>query len=102
MIIKRQDNGLHIQILEATRLSLRCEESMRACGFGRKLGLRIRRKEKEKAENEDLRISYEGIYVLDANALMRYLSNGIGAEKVDALIRRQAKDGCAFLISVVN
>ncbi len=42
------------------------------------------------------------IYVLDASAVIRYLSNGIGAEKVDALIQRAVKDEVRLLISVVN
>jgi ribonuclease VapC len=42
------------------------------------------------------------IYVLDASAAMRYLTNGIGAEKVDALIQRSYQCEVRLLISVVN
>jgi predicted nucleic acid-binding protein len=41
-------------------------------------------------------------YVLDASALVRYLSNGPGVAKVDALIDRAAKDQVRLLISAVN
>lgn len=41
-------------------------------------------------------------YVLDANAAMRYLSNGLGEERVAALIQRAAKGEARLLISVVN
>ncbi len=40
--------------------------------------------------------------VLDANAVIRYLSNGIGEEKVAALIHRAAKGEARLLISVIN
>lgn len=42
------------------------------------------------------------IYVLDASAVVRYLTNGIGEEKVDALIHRSRKLEVRLLISVVN
>lgn len=41
-------------------------------------------------------------YVLDANAVMRYLSRGRGEEKVAALIQRAAKGEARLLISVIN
>ncbi|MGB7549156.1 MAG: PIN domain-containing protein [Terracidiphilus sp.] len=41
-------------------------------------------------------------YVLDANAVMRYLSNGSGEEKVAMLIQRAAKGEARLLISVIN
>jgi len=41
-------------------------------------------------------------YVLDASAVIRYLSNGIGADKVGALLQRAAKGEARLLISVVN
>jgi ribonuclease VapC len=41
-------------------------------------------------------------YVLDASALIRYLSNGIGEEKVHLLIQRATKGEAHLLISVVN
>lgn len=42
------------------------------------------------------------LYVLDANAVMRYLSGGLGEEKVAALIQRAAKGEARLLISVIN
>jgi predicted nucleic acid-binding protein len=42
------------------------------------------------------------IYVLDASAVVRYLTNGIGEEKVDALIHRSHKHEARLLISMVN
>ena len=42
------------------------------------------------------------IYVLDASAVVRYLTNGAGVEKVDALIDRRGKGEARLLISVVN
>jgi ribonuclease VapC len=42
------------------------------------------------------------VYVLDASAVVRYLTNGIGAEKVDGLIRRSTKGEARLLISVIN
>lgn len=41
-------------------------------------------------------------YVLDASAVIRYLSNGPGEEKVSALIQRAAKGEARLLISIVN
>jgi ribonuclease VapC len=41
-------------------------------------------------------------YVLDASAAIHYLTNGIGEEKVDALIRRAGKGDARLLMSVVN
>jgi ribonuclease VapC len=41
-------------------------------------------------------------YVLDASAAVRYLTNGIGEEKVDALIHRSQKHEVHLLICVVN
>ena len=41
-------------------------------------------------------------YILDANAVIRYLSNGIGEEKVASLVRRAAKGEVRLLISVIN
>ena len=42
------------------------------------------------------------IYVLDASAVIRYLTKGIGEEKVDALMRRSAKGEARLVISVIN
>jgi predicted nucleic acid-binding protein len=42
------------------------------------------------------------VYVLDASALIRYLSNGSGEEKVHALLQRAAKSEVRVLISVIN
>jgi predicted nucleic acid-binding protein len=42
------------------------------------------------------------LYVLDANALIRYLSGGLGEEKVAALIQKAAKGEARLLISVIN
>jgi ribonuclease VapC len=42
------------------------------------------------------------VYVLDANAVIRYLSKGIGEEKVAALIDRAAKGEARLLVSVIN
>jgi len=42
------------------------------------------------------------IYVLDASAVVRYLTNGAGAAKVDALIDRAGRGEARLLISVVN
>jgi predicted nucleic acid-binding protein len=42
------------------------------------------------------------VYVLDASAVIRYLSKGIGEEKVDALLRRSAKGDARLVISVIN
>jgi ribonuclease VapC len=42
------------------------------------------------------------IYVLDASAAVRYLTNGIGEEKVDALIHRSHQREVRLLISMVN
>src|SRR5579859_4319919 len=42
------------------------------------------------------------IYVLDAGAIVRYLANGNGAEKVDALIQRAIKGEVQLFISVIN
>ena len=41
-------------------------------------------------------------YALDASAAVRYLTNGIGAEKVDALIHRSHKHEVHLLVCVVN
>jgi predicted nucleic acid-binding protein len=41
-------------------------------------------------------------YVLDASAAVRYLTKGIGEEKVDALIHRSHQHQVRLLISVVN
>jgi len=41
-------------------------------------------------------------YVLDANAVIRYLSGGPGEEKVTALMRRAAKGDARLCISVIN
>jgi ribonuclease VapC len=41
-------------------------------------------------------------YVLDASVAVRYLTNGIGEEKVDALIHRSHKHEAHLLICVVN
>jgi ribonuclease VapC len=42
------------------------------------------------------------IYVLDASAVIRYLSNGAGEQKVEALLQRAAKGEAGLLISTVN
>jgi ribonuclease VapC len=42
------------------------------------------------------------VYVLDASAVIRYLADGIGEEKVDALMRRSAKGEARLVISVIN
>jgi len=42
------------------------------------------------------------VYVLDASAVIRYLSNGAGEEKVYALIQRAAGGEARLLISVIN
>jgi ribonuclease VapC len=42
------------------------------------------------------------IYVLDASAVVRYLTNGAGAAKVDALIDRGFRGEARLSISVVN
>jgi predicted nucleic acid-binding protein len=42
------------------------------------------------------------IYVLDASAVVRYLTNGAGAAKVDALIDRAGEGEARLSISVVN
>jgi ribonuclease VapC len=42
------------------------------------------------------------IYVLDASAAVRYVTGGVGEEKVGALIRRTAQGEARMLISVVN
>jgi ribonuclease VapC len=42
------------------------------------------------------------VCVLDANAIIRYLANGLGEEKVAALIERASKGEVRLLISVVN
>jgi ribonuclease VapC len=42
------------------------------------------------------------IYILDANAVIRYLSKGIGEEKVHALIQKAAKGEARLAISVIN
>ena len=42
------------------------------------------------------------IYVLDASAVIRFLTNGIGEEKVDALIRRSRQREVRLRISMVN
>jgi len=42
------------------------------------------------------------VYVLDANAVIWYLSKGIGEEKVAALIDRAAKGEARLLVSVIN
>jgi ribonuclease VapC len=42
------------------------------------------------------------IYILDASAVIRYLTNGIGEEKVAALIHRSHKHEVSLLISMVN
>ena len=42
------------------------------------------------------------IYVLDASAVVRYLTNGIGEEKVDALIQRSHQREVRLFISMVN
>jgi ribonuclease VapC len=42
------------------------------------------------------------VYVLDANALIRYVKNGVGADKVEGLMRRVVKREAQLLISVVN
>lgn len=42
------------------------------------------------------------LYVLDANAVIRYLSRGLGEEKVAALIQRAARGDARLLISVIN
>jgi predicted nucleic acid-binding protein len=42
------------------------------------------------------------IYVLDASAVVRYLTNGAGVAKVDALIDRAGSGEARLLISVVN
>jgi predicted nucleic acid-binding protein len=41
-------------------------------------------------------------YVLDANAIVRYLSNGADANRVDALVKRAAMGEAKLLISVIN
>jgi len=41
-------------------------------------------------------------YVLDANAVMRYLTGGSGEERVAALIQRAAKGEARLSISVIN
>jgi ribonuclease VapC len=42
------------------------------------------------------------IYVLDASVAVRYLTNGAGAAKVDALIDRVGRGEARLLISAVN
>lgn len=42
------------------------------------------------------------IYVLDASAVVRYLTHGAGEEKVDALIDKAGKGEARLSISVVN
>jgi len=42
------------------------------------------------------------VFVLDANALIRYVENGVGAEKVEVLMHRVARRDARLLISVVN
>jgi len=42
------------------------------------------------------------VYVLDANAVIRYLSDGIGQEKVALLIHRAAKGEARLFISLIN
>src|ERR1017187_4952823 len=42
------------------------------------------------------------VYVLDASAVIRYLTKGVGEEKVDALMRRSAKGEARLVISVIN
>src|SRR5580700_863831 len=42
------------------------------------------------------------VYVLDANAVIRYLSKGVGEEKVAALIERATRGEARLLISVIN
>lgn len=42
------------------------------------------------------------IYVLDASAVVRYLTNGLGEEKVAALIHRSHQHEVHLLISMVN
>jgi predicted nucleic acid-binding protein len=41
-------------------------------------------------------------YVLDASAVIRYLSNGAGVEKVNKLIQRAVKGEVQLFISVIN
>jgi ribonuclease VapC len=41
-------------------------------------------------------------YILDASAVVRYLTNGIGEEKVDALIHRSQRHEVRLFISMVN
>jgi len=41
-------------------------------------------------------------YVLDANALIRYVQNGDGVGKVDALFKQAAKGDARLSMSVVN
>jgi predicted nucleic acid-binding protein len=42
------------------------------------------------------------VYILDANAVIRYLSNGVGGEKVASLIHRASNGEAQLLISVMN
>ncbi|MGB8260738.1 MAG: PIN domain-containing protein [Terracidiphilus sp.] len=42
------------------------------------------------------------IYALDANALIRYLTNTPGADKVEELIRRARNGEAKLIVSVVN
>jgi predicted nucleic acid-binding protein len=42
------------------------------------------------------------IYVLDANAVIRYLSDGPDADRVEALIRRAGRGEAKLIISVIN
>lgn len=41
-------------------------------------------------------------YVLDANVLIRYVQNGDGANRIDALLQRVAKGDARLSMSVVN
>jgi ribonuclease VapC len=41
-------------------------------------------------------------YVLDAGAVIRYMTNGAGVEKVGALIQKAAKAEAQLFISVIN
>jgi len=42
------------------------------------------------------------VYVLDASAIIHYLTNGAGAERVSGLICRSAKGEARLLISAIN
>jgi len=42
------------------------------------------------------------VYVLDASAVIRYLTEGVGEEKVASLIRRSGNGETRLVVSVIN